>query len=237
MARDMDVASAAGGVPPAAGTAARLRQPTRRDRQKRATREALRAAALRLFAEQGFRLTTAEEIAAAAGVSRRTFFVHFSSKDEVLLGHVAEQLAMLRAELDTAPADLEPVARAGHAVTALAEAMQRRDDLLVQLDLLHRAPELLAVNLEQFTAFEDAIVDAVGGWLTGPRSRRLTAAEEAYAGLVGTVSMAALRAGLTLWRRRDGRGSLPELVAANVRQVRTGLSAPAADPEASPGQR
>ncbi len=203
-----------------------MRQPTRRDSQKRATREALRTAALRLFATRGFRDTTADEIAATVGVSRRTFFLHFSSKDEVLLGHIADQLAVLRAELDAAPADLDPARRAGHAVTALAGAMARRDDLLLQLDLLHQAPELLAVNLEQFTAFEDAIADAVRGWLTGPRRRRLSSDEDAFAALIGTVSIAALRAGLNLWRRRGGRGSLPRLVAANVARLRGGLTAP-----------
>jgi len=199
---------------------------TQRDRQKRATRDALRSAALRLFVERGFRETTADDIAAAAGVSRRTFFLHFSSKDEVLLGHIAEQLTMLRTELAAAPADLEPAARAGHAVTGLAAAMQQRDDLLLQLDLMHRAPELLAVNLEQLTAFEGAVADAVRGWLAGPRPRRLTADEDAYAELVGTVSIAALRAGLNQWRRRGGRGSLHRLVAAHVQRLRGGLTAP-----------
>jgi len=199
---------------------------TQRDHQKLATREALRTAALRLFAERGFRETTADEIAAAAGVSRRTFFLHFSSKDEVLLGHIAEQLTVLRAELEYAPTDLPAVARAGHAVAGLAAAMQERDDLLLQLDLLQQAPALLAINLAQFTAFEGAIADAVRCWLTGPQPRRLSADEDAFAELVGTVSIAALRAGMNLWRRRGGRESLHRLVDSHVQRLRGGLSTP-----------
>ena len=120
-----------------------MRPQTSREFQKLATRDALRTAAMRLFVERGFRNTTAEDIAAAADVSRRTFFLHFTSKDEVLLGHIEEQLAMLRAELAVAPAALDPAARAGHAVTSLAASMQRRDGLLLQLDLLEQAPELV----------------------------------------------------------------------------------------------
>jgi AcrR family transcriptional regulator len=202
------------------------RRPTQRDRQKQATRETLRSAALRLFVERGFRETTADEIAAAAGVSRRTFFLHFASKDEVLLGHISDELGMLRAELETASADLEPAARAGQAITRLAESIQGRDELLLQLDLLHSAPELLGVNLEQFTSFEDAIAEAVRSWLTDPGGRRLTADQDAFAELVGTVTMGALRAALNVWRRRGGRGQLHRLVATQVRRVCDGLSAP-----------
>jgi AcrR family transcriptional regulator len=203
-----------------------VRPQTSREFQKLATRDALRTAAMRLFVERGFRNTTAEDIAAAADVSRRTFFLHFTSKDEVLLGHIEEQLAMLRAELAVAPAALDPAARAGHAVTSLAASMQRRDGLLLQLDLLEQAPELLAVNLRQLTAFEDAIADAVRGWLRGESSRRLSAESEAFAELLGAVSIAALRAALNVWRRRRGRGSLDRLVAAQVQRLQDGLRAP-----------
>jgi hypothetical protein len=104
--------------------------------------------------------------------------------------------------------------------------MQERDDLLLQLDLLHTAPELLAVNLKQFTAFETAIGDAVQTWIAGPRRRRLSSNEDVFAELVGTVSMAALRAGLNVWRRRGGRGQLHRLVAANVQRLAAGLNTP-----------
>jgi TetR/AcrR family transcriptional regulator, regulator of mycofactocin system len=209
--------------PPASGAGGRA---TRRDHQKRATREALRSAALRLFGEQGFQETTVDDIAAAVGVSKRTFFLHFASKDEVLLGHVAQQLEVLRGELAAMPGELGIFERAGHAVAALAEDMQRRDDLLLQLDLVHRAPQLLAVNLEQFTAFEDAIADAVRRWLRAGAPRRLTREQDGYAQLVGTVSIAALRAALTVWRRRGGRGSLGALVAKQVGTLRAGMSSP-----------
>jgi AcrR family transcriptional regulator len=51
---------------------------------KRRTRKVLREAAMELFLAQGYDSTTTEEIAAKAGVSVRTFFRYFETKDEVL---------------------------------------------------------------------------------------------------------------------------------------------------------
>src|SRR5215510_642501 len=58
--------------------------PSRREKHKSRTRQALREAALELFAAQGFDTTTTEEIAEKAGVSVRTFFRYFPTKELVL---------------------------------------------------------------------------------------------------------------------------------------------------------
>ncbi len=57
----------------------------RREASKVATRQALTEAADRLFAERGFAATTVRDIAGAAGVTERTFFRYFGSKEELIL--------------------------------------------------------------------------------------------------------------------------------------------------------
>jgi AcrR family transcriptional regulator len=52
--------------------------------QKRLTRERLMAAARNAFQTHGFHGATVDEIAAAAGASRPTFYLHFANKQEVL---------------------------------------------------------------------------------------------------------------------------------------------------------
>lgn len=71
------------------------------------TREALAQAAMVRFLAQGVNETSAEQIAADAGVSLRTFYRHFSSKHDLLFADYTG-LTWFRAALDARPAD-EPV--------------------------------------------------------------------------------------------------------------------------------
>jgi AcrR family transcriptional regulator len=82
----------------------------RRDRKKSETREALRAAAHRLFAEKGFSSTTIDDITDAADVSRRTFFRYYDSKDDLLRSDVSDLLPAMLAALRARPADEQPFA-------------------------------------------------------------------------------------------------------------------------------
>jgi len=62
-------------------------EPGRRERKKQRTRQALIDAAVELFERKGYEETTVAEIAAAADLSTRTFFLHFPTKEDVLLGN------------------------------------------------------------------------------------------------------------------------------------------------------
>jgi AcrR family transcriptional regulator len=80
------VLRAGGGAAPAPGASART----------------LELIALRLFTEKGFHETTVDEIATAAGVSRRTFFRYFDAKSEVLWSEFDSEVTTIRATSPTA---------------------------------------------------------------------------------------------------------------------------------------
>ncbi|NJC21737.1 AcrR family transcriptional regulator [Arthrobacter pigmenti] len=58
-----------------------------RERKRRATRSAICTTARRLTAERGLAGFTVEELCELVGVSRRTFFNYFPSKEDAILGH------------------------------------------------------------------------------------------------------------------------------------------------------
>jgi TetR/AcrR family transcriptional regulator, regulator of mycofactocin system len=61
--------------------------------------------ALELFATRGFDETTVEDIAAAVGVSRRTLFRYYASKNDIVWGEFGEVMDALRAHLRASGAD------------------------------------------------------------------------------------------------------------------------------------
>lgn len=67
------------------------------------TRAALRATALRHFVADGFEAASVPAIAADAGVTERTFYRHFATKDEVLFADLAEGLAWFRQAIRARP--------------------------------------------------------------------------------------------------------------------------------------
>src|SRR5437764_2900810 len=90
------------------------RRPDQRTRAARAqgreARDELLAAALRVFARQGFRQAGVDEIAAEAGYSKGALYWHFSSKEDLLLALVKERIDAptrdIVALLESAPPDL-----------------------------------------------------------------------------------------------------------------------------------
>lgn len=83
--------------------------PGRREAAKAATRAALQDAARRLFAQRGFTGTTVQAIAEAAGVTERTFFRYFGSKDELLADLVLGGLPVLQAAIVARPPSEAPL--------------------------------------------------------------------------------------------------------------------------------
>lgn len=93
----------------------RAAEPTRRAR----TRHALREAALHRFVTDGFGATSIADIAGDVGVTPRTFYRYFASKDEVLFADYEARLDWFRRALSVRPAG------ACHRATAMSTMTSR----------------------------------------------------------------------------------------------------------------
>ncbi|MDQ0117743.1 AcrR family transcriptional regulator [Pseudarthrobacter defluvii] len=63
-----------------------------RERKRAATRSAITSAARTLTAERGLNGYTVEEVCEAAGISRRTFFNYFPTKEDAIIGHADDDI-------------------------------------------------------------------------------------------------------------------------------------------------
>jgi AcrR family transcriptional regulator len=130
-----------------------------RDRKTKQTRARIADAALDLFARQGYTETTADQIAEAADVSRRTLFVHFPNKAAMLFDHLVGQREAAIQRLRARPAS-EPILTSVHAVLRelCEEGYDRR--LLRQIRIvLDTEPEVAASQLSLASqTFQRAVV-------------------------------------------------------------------------------
>jgi AcrR family transcriptional regulator len=92
----------------------------RREANKQATRAALRDAAARLFAEQGYEATTVTQIARAARVGERTFYRYFDGKDDLLAEQALAWIDTLHQAIRDRPVEETPYLAVGRAMTAVA---------------------------------------------------------------------------------------------------------------------
>lgn len=124
-------------------------------------RRRLRSAALDLYAERGFDHTTAAEVAAAAGVTERTYFRHFPDKREVLFDGEADLRAALVDAVAAAP-DGAPLTVLRHAFFSLVARFEDDRDLQGRRHrVIAVTPELRERGLTKLAHLTDAVTTAL----------------------------------------------------------------------------
>ena len=180
-----------------------------RERQKRARRGALVDAAHRLVERHGLEGVTVEAICAEAGVSTRTFFNYFPSKDDAVLGlepvvldaEVAEDFAT-GGPTGRLADDLETLAR-----SLVAAPILDRDRLAAAVELAGREPRLLARDvawLEQYRLQVEGLL----------RRRLGPEADDARVELAGMTLMVLVRASVRRWESAGGTGEIADHLSA-----------------------
>jgi AcrR family transcriptional regulator len=164
-----------------------------REQHKLSTRRALEDAALERFARDGFDGTSVDAVAADAGVSPRTFFRYFSTKDEVLDMGREERQSMLRGTILDLDPDLPVAEVVRRAVVALAAGF--RDDR-ERVELRQRAaessPVLRGRLFDTFVSWERTLATALAD---------RPAVDRDTAETLAVVGIAVFRTAIARWLR------------------------------------
>ncbi len=191
------------------------------DRRKRATRTALRHAAVALVEARGLSGVTVEEIAAEAGVSTRTFFNYFPTKEDAIIGWDPSVIAELADNLRRRPPHEPPVEAVRHTV---AEVISPGDGdyraLLRRLQVIRSDHHLVAHHALRFGDTEQELVAALA------ERRGTDPSTDRYAALVAASVLAASRVALMAWCEDRGRVPLGEVMAEHLDLLGAGLPEP-----------
>lgn len=135
---------------------------TRVGRHPSTSRAELGHIALELFVENGFDETTIDDIAAAAGIGRRTFFRYFTSKNDLPWGDFEELLGGMRASLRQLPDDMPIVDALRSAVISFNSFPAEEIPFHRQrMALILNSPTLVAHSTLRYAAWRNVVSDFV----------------------------------------------------------------------------
>lgn len=175
-----------------------------RERKRRETLQRITDAGICLFIEKGYEATTLDAIAAAAGISRRTFFYYFKSKDEILLSLQSGVGDMIVDALREVPRDKRPLEAIRDAVVKVC-ALIPADDMIA-IDRLMRSSEAIQARKQaSYVQQEKALFAAL-------RERWPDPQREAGLRLVAMLAIGAMRLASDAFNREGGGRPMVELL-------------------------
>jgi AcrR family transcriptional regulator len=127
------------------------------ERKQELVRGEIFNAAWRLFGERGYEATTVADIAAAAGVSRRTFFRYFESKEDVLEETSDDLAEEMLAAMAARPADEPPLVAIERALVPVLETRLNTERSRTIIRLLRESRTLRRAMLERHALMEERL--------------------------------------------------------------------------------
>ncbi len=163
----------------------------------------LEQAALELFDERGYDQTTVEEIATRAGVTKRTFFRHFSDKREVLFGGGGEFRQLVVDSLAAVPASAAPLEAIALTLEAVGASFRDRHEFARRRQLV------IAANAELQERELVKLAAVAAGLAAGLRERGVA---EPAATITAETAMAVFRNAFERWVAEADGPALTEVI-------------------------
>jgi AcrR family transcriptional regulator len=177
------------------------------ERKQELVRAELANAAWELFGKHGYEDTTVAEIAAAAGVSRRTFFRYYASKEDVLTETTDEVAEAMLAAMAARPRDEAPLRSIEQALIPVLEArLLPGDRSRTIIRLLRESRTLRRAMLERHALMEERLAVQLADRLSSDPAKDSTPA------LLAFVARAMMDTAFNVWYDQE-RTDIPALVA------------------------
>ncbi len=182
------------------------RAPSLRDKHKNQTARALSDAALKLFATQGYDATTTEEIADKAGVSARTFFRYFPTKESLLFFGEHDWVQSYAEELPRQPKSSSDLDALCAAMSSQAPRLERRrQSLLLFVRSLASSPTLRGLEHDRQQENIQALAQAIA-------TRRGKRAPDEACNLLAAVARLTFMRALEIWLTGPSSGGLAKVI-------------------------
>ena len=185
-----------------------------REQTRSVVRTLLARTAIELFAAKGYDNTTLEEVATAAGISRRTLFNYFRSKEDLALSSLAEQGELIAARLAERPAGEDAWAALRAAFQVLEEIDMTAEGRLEFITLLFGNDSLRSGHAEKQARWQDLFAPLIEPRLPDSDRRTLQARAIAAAAII------CLQAANEEWVRQGGQADLFDLYDTAVQAIR-----------------
>lgn len=179
-------------------------------------REQARIVAIELMLDKGYAETSVDDIVNASGVSRRSFYRYFGTREDLVLGRTDDQITTLVNALDARPPDEDPWTALQRAAESLPDSTQPPQRALAFARLVHGDPVLRARHLEQRAAWRTALAPVIA-----ERIRRPGAPPDSLAATaLVAAALTCLDVAVEEWVRQEGKTPLPSLYERAVAAVR-----------------
>jgi AcrR family transcriptional regulator len=136
-------------------------------RKRQLVRDAIYDAAIELFAKRGFDETTVEEVAEAAGISRRSFFRYFETKDDLLALNTVHCGEILCQTVASCPAGLSPLELVRETVLAGVKFTEAQPHSRQIIEIAQRSTSARQAHLSRLMDIHDRLAAAFSARMAG----------------------------------------------------------------------
>src|SRR5581483_800672 len=145
------------------------------ERKQALVRDTIWQAAIDLFAEKGFDETTMDEIAEAAGTSRRSVFRYFASKSDFMAQPIVSYGTFLVDAIQSCPPTYSPARILRHTILAVARNSAAEPRSKKIMEIVARYPEAIQAQISRLAEVQDQVAEALSYRFPRTERERTTA--------------------------------------------------------------